>query len=158
MDALADRAARAATRHPAAALPLGELARLVQGSGARVPHGVLLRALASDPRRFRIVDPWRGPWSRLRGDRRTGHLARARRPDRASFQGCRGLLDGPRVVPGPGGPSWSPGAAGPALERMRQTLIRLGWKVDDASPMDLARWHRLVLEGARVRRGLLRAG
>lgn len=155
MDALADRAARAASRHPAAALSLGELARLVQDTGARVPEPVLLRALASDPTRFRVIDPWRGPWARLRVDRRTGHLPRSRSRD-GSFDGCEGLLDGPRVVTFPRGPTWSPGPAGPALARMRRTLVRLGWTVDERSPTDLARWHRLVLEGARLRRGLVR--
>lgn len=144
MDALADRAARAAHRHPAAALPVPELARLVQESGARVSDEVLLRALLADPARFRIVDPWRGPWSRLRrGD------VRGRRRGRP-----HDLVDGPRVVPESGGSSWTPGPAAPALARMRQTLIRLGWTVDDASPTDLARWHRLVLEGYRVRNRL----
>lgn len=147
MDALVDRAARAAHRHPAAALPLGELARLVQKSGARISDDVLLRALAADPARFRIVDPWRGPWCRLRTARRTGRRHRSGPPERT----IRDLMDGPRVVPGAGTTAWSPGPAGPALGRMRQTLIRLGWRVDDASPVDLARWHRLVLEGRRVR-------
>lgn len=144
MEPLADRAARAAHRHPAAALPLGELARLVQESGTRVSHHVLLRALAADPERFRIVDPWRGPWARLAADR--GASRRRRRPNPT----IPDLVDGPRVVPRSGSVAWSPGAAGPAVTRLRQSLIRLGWKVDDASPVDLARWYRLVLEGRRV--------
>lgn len=151
MDALTDRAARAAHRHPAAALPLSELSRLVQESGTRVSDDVLLRALLTEPARFRIVDPWKGPWARLRSDRRTGrHGSLAGAGDRR----VPNLVDGPRVVPAPGAAPWSPGPAGPALGRMRQALIRLGWRVDDASPVDLARWHRLVLEGQRARNRL----
>ena len=149
MDALVERAARAAGRHPAPALRLRELATLVQESGASVSDTVLLRALAADPGRFRLVDPWKGPWCRLRGLRRggAGPLGGAGRLPSHPPE----LVDGPRVVPAPGGTAWTPGPAGAAVTRLRQTMIRLGWRVDLASSTDLARWHRLVLESTRVR-------
>lgn len=146
MDPLADRADRAARHHPAAALPVRELARLVQDSGTRVPEHVLLRALLSEPRRFRIVDPWKGPWTRL-GVRRHAGRPRLQAALRRSMPG---LVDGPRVVPRPGAPTCAGGPAAAAADRMRRTLIHLGWRVDDHSPTDLARWHRLVLEGQRL--------
>jgi hypothetical protein len=150
MDALVDRATRAASRHPSPALRVPELARMVQGSGARVPDAVLLRALLAEPGRFRLIDPWRGPWSTLLEDRRGGW------PDHAfpNPGRPRTLVDGPRLVPEAGETHWTPGPGSAALDRMRRTMIRLGWRIDDASHVDLARWHRLVLESTRVRRKL----
>lgn len=154
MENLADLAARAAQRHPAPALHVRELATLVQGSGARVPEAILLRALATEPGRFRLVDPWRGPWSTLR--RRSGPAGRE--PSRVSGAAAPRLevFEGPSVVPEPGDTPWSPGPAAVVLGLMRQTLVRLGWRVDESSPVDLARWYQLVLESARVRGRLTR--
>ena len=147
MDALVDRAAQAAARHPAPALRIRDLALMVQQSGAGVSDAVLLAALMGHPRRFRLVDPWRGPWSTLRKDpRATGDPGDSQRRGHPSS-----LLDGPRLVPAPGGKAWSPGRTAPTMHRMRQTMIRLGWHIDESSPTDLARWHRLVLESTRVR-------
>lgn len=70
LESLADRADHAATRHPAPALRLVELACLVQLSGVRIPESELARALALDPGRFRLLNPWRGPWTALRGRKR----------------------------------------------------------------------------------------
>lgn len=147
MDALVDRAAQAATRHPAPALRIRDLARIVQQSGAGVSDTVLLAALRRDPGRFRLVDPWRGPWSTLR--RNTSPMGDSDDPRNDGTTSS--LLDGPRLVPAPGSKSWSPGPSAPTIQRMRQTMIRLGWRIDDSSPTDLARWHRLVLESTRVR-------
>jgi hypothetical protein len=150
MDTLVDRAARAASRHPSPALRVSELARMVQGSGTGVPDSVLLRALLAEPGRFRLIDPWRGPWSTLRehprGARTDLALPNADRP--------RTLVDGPRLVPEAGEKRWTPGPGAAAADRMRRTMIRLGWRIDDASHVDLARWHRLVLESTRARRKL----
>lgn len=112
-----------------------------------MPEHVLLRALMAEPRRFRIVDPWRGPWTLL-GVRR--HAGRPRL-QAALRRRTPGFVDGPRVVPRPGAPAFSGGPADAAVDRIRRTLIHLGWRVDDHSPTDLARWHRLVLEGQRLR-------
>lgn len=146
MDALVDRATQAATRHPAPALRIRDLAHMVQQSGAGVSDTVLLAALRRDPGRFRVIDPWRGPWSTLRETPLSSIDPGARpKDDRPP------LVDGPRLVPAPGSKAWSPGRSAPAVQRMRQTMIRLGWRIDDSSPIDLARWHRLVLESGRVR-------
>lgn len=146
MDALVDRATRAAHHHPAAALSLSQLAGLVRDAGARIPDDVLLQALQADPRRFRIVDPWRGPWSLLRrwAQRASTHSGRTR-----PHAPIPGLVDGPKVVPRLGAGARRSGPAG-RLPQLRRTLVRLGWSVDDSSPMDLARWQRLVLEGRRA--------
>jgi len=150
MDPLVDRAAQAASRHPSPALRVPELARMVKGSGAGVPDAVLLRALLTEPGRFRLIDPWRGPWSTLRANRRLGRPDPTPRNDDPPPM----LMDGPRLIPQPGEKRWMPGPGGDATDRMRRTMIRLGWRIDDASHVDLARWHRLVLESARVRKKL----
>lgn len=143
MESLADRADHAATRHPAPALRLVELARLVQVSGARIPVSELSRALALEPGQFRLLDPWRGPWTALRGRRRRF----AQDPEPSPYQ----IPDGVWVVPRPTNPGWEPRPFRSVLDRMRACLIRVGWCVDEGSTRDLARWYSLVQEGQRIR-------
>ncbi len=143
LESLADRADHAATRYPAPAVRLIELAHLVQLSGVRVPTRELSRALALDPGRFRLLNPWRGPWSTLRG--------RRRRLDPDPEPQLYPIPDGVWVVPRPTGAGWEPTPVRSVLDRMRTCLIRLGWRVDEDSTRDLARWYSLVQEDQRLR-------
>jgi hypothetical protein len=170
MEPLVDRMARVVAEHPEPALPLGELARLVRGSGVAVGSDALLRALAGAPDRFRLIDLWRGPWSGLRWEKE----ALAHRRGRSAPGGPRGSRRRRFPLPGASGSDpkggamsglpgvarrWvvaRPGGADrgvdpPALRRLRQSVSHLGWNVDGRSACDTARWCRLLLEARRVR-------
>lgn len=158
MDDIADRAARVIARHPAPVLPFSEVGRLVRGSGVAVTDDILLRSLARDPARFRIVDPWKGPWRGLapgRGDRTAGTFDPSAAA--AALGGDPSVAPGPWVVPEPGPAPWSPRGNHVALRRLREGIVHLGWALDLRSPRDVARWCRLVLEAGRTRERLTRA-
>lgn len=137
-----ERIARAAAGHPSPALPLHELRQMVRGSGVAVTEDVLLQALDRARSRFRVLDPWRGPWrSLVRPGRRSGP------PPEDPLPGTLALE--PWVMAAPG----APGGDGEStvLGRMRGTLVHLGWVLDERSPVAMARWCAQVREGRRVR-------
>lgn len=123
------------------ALPLSHLLRaLHEGvAGARTLDGPHLRALLEGaPERFRVLDPWRGPWR---------FLGRAGTP----------VSDG-----GPTAEPWvvavrdqGDGAAphGHRLERRLNGSVRwLALHVDPRSTRSLMRWNRILLEALAVDR------
>lgn len=166
MESILDRAARVLAGHPAPALHLDELRRLVGGSGVGVTEEVLLRALRRGSGRFRMVDPWVGPWRTLepshptRGTAiahtraRTARVAREGGAPPEGTPGRRGVgglagLGRPWVVARPS----AQGRGGrDGLRCLRQSLAHLGWTVDDGSPSEMARWCGLLHEERRVRR------
>lgn len=142
MEPLVERIARATAGHPSPALPLHELRQMVGGSGVAVTENVLLQALDRARSRFRVLDPWRGPWrSLIRPGRRSGPPPDDPLPDTLALE--------PWVMT-------APDAAGidgesTVLGRMRGTLVHLGWVLDEQSPVDMARWCGQVRESRRVR-------
>lgn len=151
MEDLATRAAQVADRHPSSALPLPELCRLVRGSGVAVREDVLLAALERRPDRFRVIDPWLGPWSTLSAASRDRRGPRIR-----AASGGHTVAGAPWVVHLSRTRSWSPSPHGALLARLRESLIQLGWRVDESSAADLARWLGLVESGRRVHARLRR--
>lgn len=133
MDSLADSAVRAVSRHPAPALALDEVARLVSRSGHRVSEAILLRTLAAESERLRILELPVCRWGTL--------------PPDLPLPGPAGVW----VVPRARSRGWSPGPRRPVLDRLRACLVHLGWSVDHRSPTDLTRWAELVQESLRVR-------
>lgn len=133
METLADRAARCLADHPAPALTVEELGARVRAEGAAVTPEVLLRTLESNPERFRVVDPCRGPW------RRVWPATRASRADRVGAEG--------------GAPHsrWVVATGAPCPERdprarLRASVAHLGRTVDERSPTDLLRWVGMLCE------------
>jgi len=136
MDTLPYTAETVLRRHPAPALRLGELLRLVRLSlrNPALDRDRLLRSLSACPERFRLLDPWRGPWKRV--------------------------IVGPEPVPQPepwvvlvGDPG---GEAGPSVDgmaaaRMRVCVRWMATGVDPTSAWSLARWHGLAVAEASVR-------
>lgn len=99
MDDIAARAARVSSRHPSPVLSFEELGRLVRGSGVSVTDDILLHSLTREAGRFRVIDPWRGPWSALV------------RPDARDVRRRHGPMGGPGRAPGSGeGPGLAPGS------------------------------------------------
>jgi hypothetical protein len=140
MENLADQAERALARHPAPALTLSELVRLIRGAGTVVTEPVLLRALEAESKRFRIVDPWEGPWASF--------LAAA---DWMKEGRSRDVLVIGRSVSAREG---SPMPSSPVLQRLRDTVVHLGLSLDVDSASAVARWILVVAEHARVRANL----
>jgi len=130
-------AAEAALRQDGGpALKLSELLGLVRARtrqpGLRAED--LRRILESSPHRFRVLDPWRGPWS---------HLEPGSLPARDPW-----VL----VVGDPGGDD-AHGTT--ALEHRLSASVRwLGLAVDPSSPREVSRWHCLALAERRTRRQL----
>ena len=66
-----ERAAALMTRLGRAAVPLDELVRLLREEGLALSEPVLLRSLAAESARFRLIEPWRalraGGWMILSG-------------------------------------------------------------------------------------------
>jgi hypothetical protein len=136
MQPLAERAAAVVRRLSGPAVPLPELVRLLRESGIPVSGSVLLRALAAEPERFRVLEPCRA-------------LRRAGRLDAPSWDALTWVV--PAAAPEPRDP---PDPQRPALRKLRTSLVRLGWQVDPHSSTDVARWFGMVLEAARFRAAL----
>jgi hypothetical protein len=143
MDPVVTTAEAVLRRSAEPALRLSELLAQVRAeTGTRTLEVPRLRAaLESHPDRFRLLDPWRGPWRFVReGD---GSDARTE----------------PWVVligdPGDQG-SGDPAAPESVEDRLRASVRWLGATLDPTSPGTLARWHAMVLSERRTRPGLVR--
>jgi hypothetical protein len=99
--------------------------------GCPVTASALLRALRSEPRRFRVLDPWRGPLSWLGG---SGGVRNG-----AGDEG-EGLI----VV------AVHERSGGGTPDRLRHDLVLLGRHLDEASLLERSRWLRLVAEASRL--------
>lgn len=135
MDALAHSAETILRSQVAPALRLAELLEHVRAdTGVRSLQADRLRtALELHPDRFRILDPWRGPWRFVRG----GPMPSA--------------VGGPWVVVvGDPGDQGAATDARSSVERRLSASVRwLGMRVDARSGRAVTRWHRMVVaEGA----------
>jgi hypothetical protein len=122
--------------HPA--LRLRELVDLVAERMDRSLDGARLRAiLETYPDRFRLLDPWRGPWRTIA-------------PEPAAPEA---RIDVWVVAIGePGGP---PHGA-PAALKLRESVRWLGRGVDPRSRSDVSRWYAIALAERAVREAVVR--
>ncbi|HSW31912.1 MAG TPA: hypothetical protein VLH75_20680 [Longimicrobiales bacterium] len=125
----------------APALRLGALLdELRVTTGERSLQASRLRSLLEGrPDRFRVLDPWRGPWR---------PVVRAEDP----------ALGEPWVVAVRDGGDGTGAFASPRLvRRIRECVRWLGLDLDAASARRVVRWQALVLEGLAAERALRRA-
>lgn len=154
MESLLRSARRILDRHPAPALPFGELHRLVseERAGPSPDPDLLLDRMRARPRRFRILDPWRGPWRPVARSTRRGRARQYRRRLRRA-----GAPLEVWVVAPPDADGTRARAPGTELGRLRESLRWLAWTVDEDSPRALVRWLALLAGEARLRRRLASA-
>jgi hypothetical protein len=122
--------------HPA--LRLRELVELVAQRVDRSLDGPKLRAvLETYPDRFRILDPWRGPWrSVLAGD-----------PEGAL--GCDVWVV---AVTAPDRPPDGP----PVAIKLRETVRWIGRGIDPRSQREVSRWYAIALAERALREAVTR--
>lgn len=131
MELPAETVRRVLRRQPVPALPIDELCDLVrrEAPGRVFTPEVVALQLRVRPDLFRVVDPWKGPWSPVNGS------------------------GGPPI-----GPSWvipverhePPGEPRGPGRIVWDSLACLGEALDEESPTALARWLRIVREGRVV--------
>src|SRR5688572_12431914 len=125
-------------QHPHPALRLRELLELVAERVDRTLDGPRLRGiLEAYPDRFRILDPWRGPW-------RTA-LAR----DHAGSP----ALDVWIVAVGD---STDPPQGAPVAIKLRESVRWLGRGIDPRSPRCVSRWYAIALAERAAREAVAR--
>lgn len=150
MESLPDVARRILDRHPAPALPFRALHRRVAAAraGPTPTRRFLLARIRSQRHRFRILDPWRGPWRTLAGG--AGAPA-SDAPVRRALRDV-GLVFDPWVLAADreGVPRRSSSVTDG--DRLRTTLVHLGREIDGDSPAALARWILLLREERALRR------
>jgi hypothetical protein len=115
------------------------LGEVLAATGERTLDAPRLRALLeARPDRFRVLDPWRGPWR---------------------FVGQRGAapLEEPWVVAVRDQGDRSGAGTPTVVRRIRESVRWLGLSLDDRSPRRVARWHGLLLEGMAAERALRKA-
>lgn len=139
MNPIASRAETILRQHPHPALRLSELVELVAEQVDRALDGQRLRAILEEhPERFRILDPWRGPW------RTVWTVPGAQREPREAWV---------VVVTDP--------AADPAEHRsttlkLRESVRWLGRGIDPRSPTAVSRWYAIALSERETRRAVAR--
>jgi hypothetical protein len=139
MNPIAVCAESALRQHPHPALRLTELVELVAERVDRALDESRLRAiLERHPDRFRILDPWRGPW---RGAA-TRDGGEARRHDIWIVA----VVD----------PSHPPDHAGPAALKLRESVRWLARGIDTRSPREVSRWYAIALAERAVRDAVVR--
>lgn len=142
MDALVNAAESVLRRHAAPALRLTELLQLVRAeTGIGTLDALRLRStLETHPDRFRLLDPWRGPWRFIR------RVSDAHTPAEPWV-----------VVVGDPGDQGAPEPASRDVEqRLRASVRWLGLTLDAGSSRAVARWHAMVLEESGARASLRR--
>jgi hypothetical protein len=139
MNPIAVCAESALRQHPHPALRLSELVELVAERMDRTLDESLLRVvLESHPDRFRILDPWRGPWRAAV----THACGEARRRD--------------TWVVAVDDPSQPPDHHGPAALKLRESVRWLGRGIDPRSPREVSRWYAIALAERAVREAVAR--
>ena len=115
------------------------LGEVLATTGERTLDAPRLRALLEGrPDRFRVLDPWRGPW-RFVGQRGAAPV------EEPWVVAVRDLGDGS-------------GAGTPKVVRgIRESVRWLGVTLDERSPRRVARWQGLLLEGMAAERALRKA-
>lgn len=138
MNPIAACAEKALREHLHPALRLSELVALVAERLDRTLDAPRLRAALEDhPDRFRILDPWRGPWRTVLPGARDAHP-----------------LDVWIVaVTDPGGP---PRDDRSAVVKLRESVRWLGRGVDPRSPSEVGRWYAILMAERAVRRAVAR--
>lgn len=140
MDPIASCAERMLLRSPHPALRLSELLESVAESLDRTLDAQRLRGiLEAHPDRFRILEPWRGPWRSLRST----PLARRSGMTEAWVV----AVSEPAVPPG-GRPS--------EVIKLRESVRWLARGIDARSPSDVSRWYAIVMSERAVRKTLAR--
>jgi len=140
MNAIATCAEGALRQHVHPALRLSELLEVVADRIDRsLDAGRLRAALETHPDRFRILDPWQGPW-RAHPRRHGG----PRYPDTDVW--VVALSD-------PGDP---PAAGGAALIKLRESVRWLARGVDPRSRTDVSRWYAIALSERNARRAVVK--
>lgn len=140
MEALVRSAETILRSQSAPALRLTELVERVRAdTGMRTLDADRLRsALELRPDRFRLLDPWRGPWRFVReGDSSTD------------------VVEPWVVVVGDPGAGAGAHAERPDVARRLSASVRwLGMSVDERSRRALTRWHRMVVAERAARAAL----
>lgn len=132
MNPIAVYAENTLRRHAHPALRLGELVDMVGERVDRSLDAARLRAILEGyPDRFRILDPWRGPW-RTETEPQSDVWVVA--------------------IGEPGGPP--PGA--PAALKLRESVRWLGRGIDPRSRTDVSRWYAIALAERAVREAVAR--
>lgn len=138
MDATCELAARVLTRAPSRSMPVSRL-RLLMEAESGTPHDYehVLRCLSARPARFRMLDPWRGPWRTC--EPRPPRFAPTDSDALISNGPWVLLLDPPQEV-----------GLDPPVRRLQESLAAAGRGVDTDSATAMARWVRITLEGERA--------
>lgn len=133
MHPIAAFAEGALREHTHPALRLRELIELVIRRVDRSVDGSRLRAiLEAYPDRFRILDPWRGPWRSVLG------------PDEDGTLTCDvWVIAVAAPAPPPGGP--------PVAAKLRETVRWIGRGVDPRSHREVSRWYAIALAERALR-------
>jgi hypothetical protein len=137
MDALARSADTILRSQVAPALRLTELLERVRvDTGVRTLDADRLRAaLELRPDRFRLLDPWRGPWRFVRSGPTRPHV------------GEPWVV----VVGDPGDQGGAQDTRSNVERRLSASVRWLGASVDARSGRALTRWHRMVVAESAVR-------
>jgi len=138
VNAIAQCAETALRQHPHPALRLSELVELVAERLDRTLDGSRLRSiLESHPDRFRILDPWRGPW-------------------RATLAGTSSPALGDVWVVAVVDPDRPPEHPGSLALKLRESVRWLGRGVDARSPQEVSRWYAIALAERALREAVSR--
>ena len=126
-------------RHAHPALRLSELVELVAEQVDRALDAPRLRAILEEhPERFRILDPWRGPW------RSVWSVPGAQREPREAWVVV--VTD----------PAVDPAERDSTVLRLRESVRWLGRGVDPRSPTAVSRWYAIALTERETRRVVAR--
>ncbi|GMV05407.1 MAG: hypothetical protein AMXMBFR53_16860 [Gemmatimonadota bacterium] len=142
MESVLSAAEQILRRSGAPALRLSRLLEALRGHPGLPPlDGPGLRALLlRHPHRFRVLEPWRGPWRFV-----------------AERSGSGGGDDEPWVVAVRDDGDGAGAELSPVARRVRASVRWLALSVDPHSGRSLVRWRGLLLEGLAVGDGLDRA-
>jgi hypothetical protein len=150
MNRIAERTHQLLTRHPAPALDLGEVVRLIEREDpllARDEESVF-RLIRSRPDLFRVLDPWRGAWRTLAEGM---VVARGSAETTAGW----GQQKRPWIVALPPSTEQVGTDQHPLVGRLRESLVWLARALDHDSVAALSRWSLLVREETELRERLL---
>ena len=137
MNPIASCAENALRAHPHPALRLSELVDLVAERIDRGLDAARLRVLLeAHPERFRVLDPWCGPW---RHRTQEGGL---------TLPGEAWVV----IITDPGDPPDTPRTA----LRLRESVRWLGRGVDPRSSTEVSRWYAIVLAERAAREAVVR--
>lgn len=132
MNPIADFAERTLRHNAHPALRLRELVDVVAERLDRSLDGARLRAiLEAYPDRFRILDPWRGPWRTEAESRIDVWVVAIAEPE-------------------------GPPRGAPAALKLRESVRWLGRGIDPRSRTDVSRWYAIALAERAVREAIVR--